>query len=81
MRRCLYKAIFVGILILLMCPQPVYAYVDPGAGSLLLQLLLGGIAGVLVVGKLYWRRLKDFLGFKEKTAGPGSQETAHDSQE
>lgn len=38
-----------------------FAYLDPGTGSMLLQLLLGGVAGALVVGKLYWQRLKDLL--------------------
>ncbi|HET8775373.1 MAG TPA: hypothetical protein VFP80_16355 [Thermoanaerobaculia bacterium] len=33
-------------------------YVDPGAGSLLLQLILGGIAGALVSLKLFWGRLR-----------------------
>ena len=33
-------------------------YVDPGAGSLLLQLILGGIAGALVSLKLFWSRLR-----------------------
>ena len=33
------------------------AYLDPGAGSMVLQALLGGVAGVLVLLKLYWRRL------------------------
>lgn len=28
------------------------AYLDPGAGSLLLQVLAGGLAGLAVVGKL-----------------------------
>lgn len=37
------------------------AYLDPGTGSMLLQLLLGGVAGVMVVGKLYWDRLKRIL--------------------
>jgi hypothetical protein len=32
------------------------AYLDPGTGSMVLQLLLGGIAGVVVILKLYWRR-------------------------
>lgn len=36
----------------------VVAYLDPGTGSMLLQALAGGVAGVAVVGKLYWRRLK-----------------------
>ena len=30
------------------------AYLDPGSGSMMLQLLLGGIAGVAVILKLYW---------------------------
>ncbi len=41
---------------------PAHAYLDPGTGSMLLQLLLGGVAGVLVVGKLYWHRVKAFFG-------------------
>jgi hypothetical protein len=36
----------------------VLLYIDAGTGSLLLQALAGGFAGVAVVGKLYWRRLK-----------------------
>lgn len=34
------------------------AYLDPGTGSFILQMLLGGIAGLAVVGRLYWTRLK-----------------------
>lgn len=41
------------------CPL---AYIDPGAGSLMLQLLLAGAAGVLVAIKLTWRRLLAALG-------------------
>ena len=41
--------------------SPAYAYLDPGTGSMLLQLILGGVAGALVVGKLYWHRLKAFV--------------------
>jgi hypothetical protein len=38
---------------------PVHAYIDPGSGSMMLQLLLGGVAGFVVIAKLYWRRLTD----------------------
>jgi hypothetical protein len=38
-------------------------YLDPGAGSMLLQALAGGIAGLAVVGKLYWARIKRALRF------------------
>jgi hypothetical protein len=33
-------------------------YVDPGAGSFLLQIIIGGIAGALVSLKLFWHRLR-----------------------
>jgi hypothetical protein len=39
----------------------VLAYLDPGAGSLLLQLLAGGFAAVAVTGRLYWHRFKRTL--------------------
>jgi hypothetical protein len=37
------------------------AYIDPGSGSVLLQLLLGGFAALGVTVKLSWRRLLRFL--------------------
>jgi hypothetical protein len=40
---------------------PAWAYLDPGTGSMLLQLLLGGVAGAMVVGKLYWHRFREFV--------------------
>ena len=42
-----------------------YAYLDANTGSLLLQLVLGGVAGVALLGKLYWHRLKGFLGLQK----------------
>ena len=36
---------------------PVDAYLDPGSGSMLLQVLLGGVAAIGVIGKLYWHRV------------------------
>ena len=41
---------------------PAAAYVDGGSGSLLLQLLLAGIAGASVMVRLYWSRLMQRLG-------------------
>jgi hypothetical protein len=33
------------------------AYVDPGSGSLVLQLVLGGVASLAFLAKHYWQRL------------------------
>ena len=46
----------VGILVAF--ERPVGAYLDPGTGSMLLQALLGGVAALGVVGRLYWHRLR-----------------------
>lgn len=40
---------------------PAYAYLDPTTGSILLQGLLAGLAGAVVVLRLYWARLKAFF--------------------
>jgi len=37
------------------------SYIDPGAGSMILQALAGGVAGAMVMGKLYWSRIKRVL--------------------
>lgn len=39
-----------------------YAYLDPGTGSIILQVLLGGAAGVALVGKLYWQKFLSLFG-------------------
>jgi hypothetical protein len=37
------------------------SYLDPGAGSMILQALAGGVAGLAVASKLYWGRIKRAL--------------------
>jgi hypothetical protein len=39
----------------------ILGYIDPGSGSMFLQGLAAGIAGIGVLAKLYWRRLKRFF--------------------
>ena len=54
--------------------QPAYGYLDPGSGALLLQALMGGVAGVFVVLKVYWRGLASRVGFKGKVEETGRQD-------
>ena len=37
--------------------QQVLAYLDPGSGSMIIQIIVGGLAAVGVTMKLYWRRI------------------------
>jgi hypothetical protein len=43
----------------------VLAYLDPGSGSMILQVIAGGMAAVAVTAKLYWNRLLRFLHIKK----------------
>ncbi len=54
------KGLSLPLLVLLgwlLLEAPVDAYLDPGSGSMLLQILLGGFAAIGVVAKLYWHRV------------------------
>ena len=56
--------------------QPAWAYLDPGTGSMLLQVILGGIAAVGVAIKLGWHRIRAALGFAKK---PGAEEETEET--
>ena len=44
----------------------VLAYLDPGSGSMILQALLGGAAGLFVAIKMFGVRIKETLFFWRK---------------
>ena len=37
--------------------HPTCAYVDPGTGSFMIQLLIGSVLGSLFVVKMFWRQI------------------------
>ena len=39
------------------------AYLDPATSTMLLQAVVGAVAGVAVAGRLYWSRIKRGLRF------------------
>jgi len=57
---------FLIISVLLAVSVNAHAYLDPGTGSMLLQVVLGGVAAIGVVIKLYWHRLRAALGLRKK---------------
>lgn len=66
MRKTL-SVLLIGVI--LVEPDYALAYIDPSAGGLLVQILLGGIAGIGVLVKLYWGKLTKFFR-KEKDDQP-----------
>ena len=65
MKKTLASASLVGLL-LLVFERPAAAYLDPGSGSMLLQVLLGGFAAVGVAVKLYWHRFSALFSRKRQ---------------
>jgi hypothetical protein len=60
-----WKWIVAGLLLFL--AAPVNAYLDPGTGSMLLQVILGGIAAVGVALKLFWHKIRVAIGLGSKS--------------
>lgn len=42
-------------------PKKTYAYLDPGSGSYMLQIVVGFILGGVVGLKLFWTKIKTFI--------------------
>ncbi len=41
--------------------KPFFAYLDPGSGSYLLQLLIASLVGALLALRVYWSKVKAFV--------------------
>jgi hypothetical protein len=42
-----------------------FAYLDAGSGSMIVQILVGGVAAAGVALKIYWRRFLRFLRIRK----------------
>ena len=70
MGRIAWLALFV-ILTVLAAEVPAEAYLDPGAGSMLLQVLLGGTAAAGVLVKVFWHSLT--MPFRRRPSDNGNK--------
>jgi len=59
------NAILTCLVLLFAAPGTAHAYLDANTGSLILQILVGGVAGLALVGKLMWHRIAGFLGLRQ----------------
>jgi hypothetical protein len=47
-----------------------FAYLDPGSASMIVQMLVGGLAAVAVSFKLFWRRILKVLRIRREEPEP-----------
>ena len=78
--NCQNNKLFITIVISLVLSTwtlPVYAYLDPGTGSMLIQGIIGAVAAVGVALKLYWHKIK--LMFSGRKAEDDTTSKSQDS--
>jgi hypothetical protein len=50
------------------------AYLDPGSASIVVQMLVGGLAAAAVSLKLFWRRVLHLLRIRREDSDPAEHE-------
>jgi len=65
------QCFFFAAVLLLACTSTAYAYLDPGTGSYVLQMVIAGIVGGMFALKLCYRRIVKFFAdlFRGKKSG------------
>jgi len=53
--------LFTAISFLMFFTKSAYAYLDPGTGSMMIQVALAGIAAASVSIGIFWKRIKLFF--------------------
>ena len=74
--KCLADALVFVSLLLFASTGAAHAYVDPGTGSYVVQLLIAAIAGLAFALRIYWGRIKGFFS----RSSPETETTESDEQ-
>ncbi|MFZ0312184.1 MAG: hypothetical protein WAL85_05715 [Candidatus Korobacteraceae bacterium] len=56
-------------------------YVDPGSGSMMLQLLLGGVSGIYVIFRMFKQKVLGLFGIHPESPQPASEIPAISAKE
>jgi hypothetical protein len=57
----LLYGLFLIVTLQMILIQNAFAYLDPGTGSYIFQVLIAAIIGGLFTIKIYWQKIKDFF--------------------
>lgn len=63
----LWRSLILFLIITILVPTPVSAYLDPGVGSVIWQMLIAVGFGLVFTFKMYWKKIKDYFGQMCKT--------------
>jgi hypothetical protein len=75
------KLFVVLVSFLLLWPTSVHAYIDPGTGSMVLQMIVAGVMAGLYLCKRYWNKIKLLIGHVRNRDGTAEMPPDGPSQE
>ena len=55
-----FTILFIALIVL---PSKASAYLDPGTGSLLVQVIIAAFATILITIKMFWGKIKNYFHF------------------
>jgi len=59
--RCFKNVLILTLILLFWSIQKAYAYIDPGTGSYIIQVMIGGLLGAAFALKVYWKKVKAYF--------------------
>jgi hypothetical protein len=68
----------IAVILLLTLSSPAHAYIDPGAGSLIVQGLIGSFVAITALGGVYMHRIRQAIN---RFLGKADDSTATDTTE
>ena len=71
--RLTTSSALLSVSLLPLVSQNIHAYIDPGTGSLIIQVLIASFVGALFMIKIYWKKVKAFFNklFSKDRKGDG----------
>jgi hypothetical protein len=72
-----YSALLVFIFLMLFFFRDSEAYIDPGSGSYVLQLIVASFFAIVFALKMFWRNIRAFFskGAGKHEQNPGSEQS------
>lgn len=55
------NVVIVTLILLFWSIRKAHAYIDPGTGSYIIQLMIAGLLGVAFTLKVYWKKVKAYF--------------------
>jgi len=53
--------LFVILAVIIFYSMPAYAYLDPGTGSFVIQILIGAVLSTFFAVKMFWKKITAFV--------------------